>query len=148
MFIVNARDMLKAKGYSDIFSISPDDSAYSALQLALEKNVMALTVVENNKLVGIVTERDYSRKITLAGGDPNATKVREIMTAPVISVNVNSTAAECLAVMSNNNIRHLPVFDGDKMVGIISIGNVVKATLSEHEDLIKHLNDYIQGTYV
>jgi len=146
--IINARDMLKVKGYSDIFSISPEDSAFSALQMALEKNVMALAVVEKDKLIGIVTERDYSRKITLAGRKPNETKVKEIMTSPVISVNVNNTAAECLAVMSENDIRHLPVFDGDKMVGIISIGNVVKATLSEHEDLIKHLNDYIHGTYV
>lgn len=146
--IINAKDMLKVKGYSDIFSISPEDSAFSALQQALEKNVMALAVIEKDKLIGIVTERDYSRKITLAGRNPNETKVKEIMTSPVISVNVNNTAAECLAVMSENDIRHLPVFDGDKMVGIVSIGNVIKATLSEHEDLIKHLNDYIQGTYM
>lgn len=146
--IINAKDMLKVKGYSDIFSISPEDSAFAALQLALEKNVMALAVMEKDKLIGIVTERDYSRKITLAGRNPNETKVKEIMTSPVISINVNNTAAECLAVMSEKNIRHLPVFDGDKMVGIVSIGNVVKATLSEHEDLIKHLNDYIHGTYM
>ena len=100
-------------------------------------------VVENEKLAGILTERDYSRKITLAGKDPSETKVKEIMTTPVISGNVNKTAAECLAIMSENNIRHLPVFDGNKMVGVISIGNVVKASLTEHEDLIKHLNDYI-----
>jgi len=142
------RDMLKEKGYSDIFSVSPGDSAFKALQLALEKHIAAVMVVENDKLVGILTDRDYSRKITMAGRDPNDTKVKEIMTSPVISVNVNNAATECLAIMSEKNIRHMPVFDGDKMVGVISIGNVVKATLSEHEDLIKHLNDYIQGKYV
>lgn len=146
--IINARDMLKDKGYTDIYSVNPEDSAFSALQLALEKNIAAVMVVENEKLVGILTERDYSRKITLTGRNPSETKVKEIMTSPVISVNVNNTAAECLAIMSENNIRHLPVFDGNKMVGVISIGNVVKATLTEHEDLIKHLNDYIHGTYV
>ena len=146
--IINAREMLKAKESDEIFSLSPEDSAYTALQLALEKNIASVLLVENEKLVGIVTERDYSQKVTLAGKNPHDTKIREIMTSPVISVNVNNTAVECLAIMSENHVRHLPVFDGDKMVGVISILNVVKAILMEHEDLIKHLNDYIQGTYV
>jgi len=142
-----ARDILNAKGYSDIFSVSPEDTAYAALQLAIEKNIGSVMVVENDKLVGVVSERDYSRKVILEGKNPKYTKVREIMTSPVISINVKNTLEECMAVISDHKIRHLPVFDGDKMVGLISIGNVVKTMISENENLIKHLNDYIQGKY-
>jgi len=146
--MITARDILKAKGYSDIYSVGPEDSVFSALQLMMEKNIGAVMVTENGKLVGVLSERDYARKIVLAGKSSRETKVKEIMTSKVHGVKVNTTVEECLAIITANFIRHLPVFDGDKLVGHISVGNVVKSIISEQEVMIKHLQDYITGTYV
>jgi len=146
--MITARDILKAKGYSDIYSVGPEDSVFSALQLMMEKNIGAVMVTENGKLVGVLSERDYARKVILAGKSSKETKVKEIMTSKVHGVKANATVEECLAIITANFIRHLPVFDGDKLVGLISVGNVVKSIISEQEVLIKHLQDYITGTYV
>jgi len=146
--MTTARDILKAKGFSEVYSVSPEDSVYSALDLMNQKNVGAVLVIENGQPAGILSERDYARKITLAGKSSKDTKVREIMTQQLLGANVDDTAEECLALITAKRIRHLPVFEGDRMVGLISSGDVVKSIISEQQILIQHQRDYITGKYL
>lgn len=137
-------DILKVKG-TQIWSISPDETIFEALKLMEEKGIGALLVIENDAPVGIVSERDYARKVALEGKSSKVALVREIMSPDVLYVDIHTGIEECMALMINKRIRHLPVYDEDKLAGIISIGDVVKAVIHEKEFLIKELENYITG---
>ena len=136
--------LVDAKG-SEVWSIGPDASVYEALQLLAEKNIGALVVIEDERVCGIVSERDYARKIILVDRDSRSTKVSEIMTAEVLTVAPDQSVAECMTSMTEHHIRHLPVVDGDRLVGVISVGDVVKAVMAEQAFLIRQLEQYITG---
>jgi CBS domain-containing protein len=136
--------LLHAKGHA-VWSIPPDASVYEAIKVMADKEVGALLVVEAQRLVGIVSERDYARKVILQGKSSRDTPVREIMTDKVFYVRPEQTVEECMAVMTAHRIRHLPVLDDDHLLGVVSIGDLVKALLSEQEVRIQQLEQYIMG---
>lgn len=136
------REMLLKKG-NKIFSISPSQKIFEALQLMAEKEVGALLVLDGESLVGIISERDYARKVALEGKSSKECIVGEIMSPNVIYVEVDSTTDDCMALMSSKKIRHLPVFDKGKLTGVISIGDVVNAIIDEKEFEIDQLVRYI-----
>ena len=138
------RDILDKKGY-EIWSLSPDDSVFEALQGLAEKGVGALLVMEGDHCVGILSERDYARKVFLIGKHSKETLVKEIMTPRVIFVRPDQTVEKCMALMIDKRVRHLPVMDDDKVIGLISIGDVVKAVIDDKQLLIDELQDYIWG---
>jgi CBS domain-containing protein len=137
-------EMLKAKG-RDVWTVSSDSTVYDALQEMADKNVGALLVVEVDKLVGVFSERDYARKVILHGKASKDTLVKEIMSTEVFWVRPDQTIAACMELMTNKRIRHLPVLDEGRLVGVISIGDVVKAIISEKEFAIQQLEQYITG---
>jgi CBS domain-containing protein len=141
------KDILKAKK-SEVWSISPTATVFEALKLMGEKEIGALVVMEKGEAVGIVSERDYARKVILKGKSSKNTLVQEIMTSHMFSVKPENTVEECMVLITAKRIRHLPVFDKNKFVGLISIGDVVKSIISEQEKLIEQLSDYIAGKYV
>jgi CBS domain-containing protein len=126
--MATVRDMLRTKGY-DIWSITPDTTVYDALKLMAEKNIGAVLVMEGDRVAGILSERDYSRKVILHGKSSMNTPAREIMTERVMCVRPEDTAEQCMALMTEKRVRHLPVLEGDQLIGLISIGDVVKATI-------------------
>jgi len=136
--------LLQEKGRA-VWSIAPDATVYAALSLMAEKNVGALIVVEDARVVGILSERDYARKVILKGKFSKDTLVREIMTDQVYFLHPEQTIEECMALMTAERVRHLPVLEDDQLVGIISIGDVVRVVISEKEFLIKQLEHYITG---
>jgi CBS domain-containing protein len=136
--------ILRNKGY-EIHSIAADATVFDALKVMADKGVGALLVMEGDKLAGIMSERDYARKIVLLGKSSREAKVKEIMSDKVFVVNPQRTAEECMALMINKRIRHLPVIDSNKLVGVISIGDVVKAVIDEKEFVIEQLEEYIVG---
>ena len=138
------KQILREKG-SEALSISPDAFVYDALKLMAEKNVGTLLVLEKGKLVGIISERDYARKVILKGKSSLETPVREIMTDRVLFVRPEQTVEECMALMTDKHIRHLPVLVGDQVAGIVSIGDPVKASIDEKDFLIQQLENYITG---
>lgn len=138
------QQMLEGKPHR-LLSIAPDTSVYDALALMAEKDVGALVVLEDDKLVGIFSERDYARKIILHGKASRDTRVSDIMTAKVVCVGESNTVDECMALMTGRRVRHLPVLSGKKVVGVISIGDVVKEMLSEQQFIIEQLEQYIKG---
>jgi CBS domain-containing protein len=125
--------------------VAPDARVFDALKLMAEKDIGALPVVENNKLVGIVSERDYARKVILHGKSSHDTPVREIMTGPVVCVRLQNTTEECMALMTDKRVRHLPVVESGELLGILSIGDLVKETISEQQLTIKQLESYIHS---
>lgn len=137
--------ILMEKGDQPVWTVRPDDSVYSALALMAEKDIGAVLVVENNELLGILSERDYARKVILKGRMSRDTLVRDIMTGPVMCVPPTRTVDECMALMTDKRIRHLPVIDAGKLVGIVSIGDLVKAQIAERDFEISQLTDYITG---
>ncbi|MEI6154897.1 MAG: CBS domain-containing protein [Deltaproteobacteria bacterium] len=140
--------ILEKKG-RDVWSISPDAIVYRSLELMSEKGVGALMVInDKGKVEGILTERDYARKVFLKGRSSKETYVKEIMTSELFAVNPASSVEECMALMTEKRIRHLPVMDGDKLVGMISIGDVLKAIIEAQGIMIEHLSNYIMGRYV
>lgn len=137
--------LLQTKGNA-VWSIGPDASMYEALQMLAEKNVGALLVRDGDELVGIVSERDYARRVELAGRTAHNTRVSEIMTRRVVCVRPEQTMEQCMALMTKERIRHLPVLDeADRLIGIISIGDVVKEVIADQEFLIQQLENYIVG---
>ena len=143
MGIVNS--ILKTKG-NVTYSVTPDTVVYDALLLMFEKNVSALVVIENEKLRGIFTERDYARKVILQGKSSKETPIREIMTEDLLTVSSQTTIDECMRLMTNKFIRHLPVVEEDKLIGIISIGDVVKYIIEEQKFIIENMEHYITGS--
>ena len=143
--MTSIRQLLVKKG-SDVWSTSPEVSVYDALLLLAEKNIGALLVLQDGELVGIVSERDYARKVVLHEKVSVKTPVREIMTEEVISVGPQITVKEAMALMTEKHIRHLPVIEGTKIVGLISIGDLVKSIIADQEFMIDQLEKYISGT--
>ena len=137
--------LLEAKGY-DIWSIAPDASVYEAIKLMSDKNVGALLVLESGKLIGVISERDCTRRVILNGRAPKDTKVREVMTSDVIYILPDQTVEECMALMTAKRVRHLPVLADDQLIGIVSIGDLVKDIISEQEFMIQQLEHYIKGS--
>ncbi len=131
-------ELLQAKGH-DTWSIAPDATVHEALELMAEKDVGALMVIDAGKLVGIISERDYARKIVLKGRFSKETPVREIMTEKVIYVGADDTIEACMVLMAEMRLRHLPVFDGDRLIGVISIGDVGKVIIAEQKLKIEEL---------
>ena len=138
-----AGDILKIKGDA-VYSVSPSASVLDALKLMAEKGIGAILVMEEEKVVGIFSERDYARRVALQGRS-ESTPVSEVMTEDIYFVHPEQTIQECLAQMTDKHIRHLPVIEGDTVVGVISIGDLVKATIDHQADLIRNLEDYIMG---
>lgn len=128
-----------------MWSVGPDASVFAAIELMADKGIGALVVLEKDKLVGVVSERDYARKVVLKERASKQTPVGEIMTREVFYVRPELTVEECLAIMTDKRIRHLPVLDGDKLVGIVSIGDLVKSVIAEQQHVIEQLEHYISG---
>jgi CBS domain-containing protein len=137
--------VLQSKQHKDIYSISPDALVLDAIKLMAEKGIGALVVMEGKNIVGIVSERDYARKVVLRGRASNETPVRDIMSSPVMYVRSNQTNEECMALMTENRLRHLPIIDHGELIGLISIGDLVKDIISEQKFLIEQLEHYIRG---
>ena len=144
--MITVSQVLKDKGYSDVWSITPAASTYEALKLMSDKNVGALLVIEAGKPVGIISERDYARKVILKGKSALDTPVSEIMTEEVISVDPEQSMEACMALMTEKRVRHLPVLANDQLIGLISIGDVVKEIIADQKSFIQSLQDYIEGT--
>ena len=138
------RDILAVKG-RDIWSIGPSESVYDAMKLMADKGIGALLVIEGEKLVGIISERDYARKVILQGRSSRTTQVREIMTSRVAYAELEQNIEECMALMTEMRIRHLPVMESGKICGVISIGDLVKSIIAEQKFIIEQLERYITG---
>jgi CBS domain-containing protein len=138
------RHLLDSKG-RDVVSIAPDASVLDAIRLMSDKGIGALVVMDGGSLAGIVTERDYARKVILKGRASDATEVREIMTSDVISTNSSESVEKCMTTVTEKRIRHLPVVDDGKVCGIISIGDLVKAIIADQQQAIEQLEHYISG---
>jgi CBS domain-containing protein len=146
MAMETVRAMLSHKP-AGVFSLAPEATVYEAVAMMADKGVGALLVVSAGKLAGIVSERDYARKVILKGKHSHDIQVREIMTSPVITVGPEHTVDDCMRVITAHHIRHLPVMSGDELVGMISIGDVVKSIISAQAHTIDQLSGYIEGRY-
>lgn len=138
------RNILHNKG-NVVFSVEPTEMVYRAIELMCEKNIGGLLIVENGKLVGIFTERDYARKLILKGKSSKDTEIRDLMTSNLVTVTPDTSIDDCMRVMTGRKIRHLPVLDKGELVGIISIGDVVHFIIEEQKSIIEHLEHYITG---
>ena len=139
-------EVLKHKG-NNVWSLAPDQTVYEAIEKMAEKGIGALLVLSQGSPVGIISERDYARKVILRGKSSRTTLVNEIMTSPVLTVAPNQAVGECMAIMSHNRIRHLPVAQDGRILGIVSIGDIVKWIVAQQEDMIDHLQNYISASY-
>ncbi|KAA0181928.1 CBS domain-containing protein [Cupriavidus cauae] len=141
-----ARQVLASKPTQAIYSIQPGATVYAALQLMAEKSIGALLVMEHGKIVGILSERDYARKVILMQRTSRETLVRDIMTTAVVYVRADQTTDECMALMTQHRLRHLPVMENDELIGMLSIGDLVKDIISEQRFIIEQLEQYIAGS--
>jgi CBS domain-containing protein len=136
------RSILQSKG-SSVFSVEPNVTVYNAIQIMCEKNIGGLLITDNARLVGIFTERDYARKLILKGKSSKDTIIKEIMTENPITVSMDNSIEDCMQIMVDKHIRHLPVVDEGKLTGMISIGDVVRHIMDEQKSIIEHLEQYI-----
>lgn len=142
--MLQVRHLLADKG-SDVIATVPDAPVIDAIRTMAERHVGALLVIQDGRLTGIVSERDYARKVVLRGRSSSDTRVTEIMTAEVITVGPDHTVDQCMRICTDRRVRHLPVVDGDKVIGVLSIGDLVKAVISEQHEQIEQLQRYIAG---
>jgi CBS domain-containing protein len=145
-FKETVRSVLKSKGGA-VWSVSPETSVFDALLLMAEKEIGALVVVSEGRLVGMFSERDYARKVILHGKSSRNTLVREVMTSLVVTVTPEQNVQECMRIMTHHRIRHLPVLNGDRLEGVISIGDLVNSIISAQAETIHQLSSYIAGKY-
>ncbi len=138
--------ILENKGH-EVWSVAPDATVYDAIKLMSDKNVGALLVMSEGHLLGLLSERDYTRKVALKGKSSRETPVRDIISTPVISAMPQSTIGECMRLMTNHRVRHLPVLEGERVVGIVSIGDLVNWIMSAQNHTIVQLESYITGQY-
>lgn len=140
-----AEDVLRTKGRS-VWSVRPTDTVLHALGVMAERDVGAVLVLDDDRLVGILTERDYARKVVLVGRSSKDSPIRDVMTSHVVCVAPSRSIDDCMALMTDKRVRHLPVINHKRVVGLISIGDLVKATIADHEFTISQLQNYIAGT--
>lgn len=141
-----ARDILKTKG-NDVWSVPPDTTVLETLKLMAGRGVGAVLVMEDGQLAGIFTERDYARKVVLAGKSSREATVSEVMTRDVVCVSPERSVDECMALMTDRRVRHLPVVNGEDVVGVVSIGDLVKAKIADQKHTIEQLQSYIAGQF-
>ncbi len=140
-----AADILNTKSEQTVYTITPTASVFDAVKLMAEKSIGALVVMEGEQVVGVITERDYARKIVLMARSSKDTQVRDIMTSAVMYVRPDQTSEECMVLMTENRLRHLPVMNGGKLIGVVSIGDLVKDIIAEQKFIIQQLEHYITG---
>ncbi len=143
--MLTVSDLIRTKGSREIWSISPDANVYEALQKLGDKNVGALLVMTGEKIDGIISERDCVRKVDLLGKTSREVKVKEIMTSHVLYLDINQSLEECMAIMTEKKVRHLPVLENQRLIGIVSIGDVLKEIVSDQKFMIEQLSRYISG---
>ena len=136
--------ILSQKGHQ-VYSISPETTVFEAIQIMADKNIGALLVMSDDKLVGVISERDYTRKVALKGKSSRETKVREIVSTPVILATPAHSVEACMKLMTSNRVRHLPILEGERLVGVVSIGDLVNWTISAQDAAIEQLQSYIAG---
>lgn len=144
---VPVRLVLQKKNRSEVVTIAPTASVFDALSLMADRNIGALVVTEGGAVLGVISERDYARKVILIGKSSRETEVRDIMGSPALTVPTSATVGECLALMTQRYLRHLPVVDQGLLVGIVSIGDLVKALIADQEERLGRMEAYISGTY-
>ncbi len=140
------RSLLRTKG-RNVSTIGPDETVFRAIELMSEKQIGCLVVLSGGQLSGIVSERDYARKVILKGRSSQQTRVREIMTSPVLFVTPEKTVADSMRIMTNRRVRHLPVLEGENVIGMLSIGDLVNWVIASQQQTIRHLHNYIAGNY-
>ena len=138
-------ELLQSKGNASVYTISPDQTVLEAVALMADKGIGALLVTEGSDVVGIITERDYARKVILLERSSQATPVSDIMTAAVMYVHPSQTSSECMKLMTEKRLRHLPVLENGKLLGLLSIGDLVKGVISDQQETIDQLEQYIRG---
>jgi CBS domain-containing protein len=137
--------ILRTKPDQNVATTTPDTSVFDAIRQMADHNVGALVVMDGGRIAGVISERDYARKVALKGRSSKGTPVRDVMTSPVMTVRPEQTNEECMALMTQHRLRHLPVMEGERMVGVISIGDLVKDIISEQKQIIEQLEHYIAG---
>jgi CBS domain-containing protein len=142
----SVRHILNRKG-REVWSLAPESTVFEAVAMMAERGVGALIVVDEGKVAGVISERDYARKVVLKGHASREVRVGEIMSHPVITVTPDHTVEECMRIATDHRIRHLPVIEAGKLVGVVSIGDLVRSTIMKQQETISHLTDYIAGKY-